>query len=100
VGQAVIHLLKLPLSESGDGLFNLGGEFSYRIIDMAERVAKRCEKILGFSPPIHRPNPPAGETFPSIDYRIDKLKATGFILQGSIDTEIDTTLLLCQKAFG
>jgi UDP-glucose 4-epimerase len=100
VGRAVIHLLSLPDEKCADGLFNLGGESALRIIDIAEKIAGRCERVLGFRPPIDRPNPPVGETFPSIDYRIDKLKATDFVLKGNIDDEIDATLKLCQTAFG
>ena len=34
-----------------------------------------------------------------LEYRIEKLKATGFILKSDFNTEIDNTLKFCQKSF-
>lgn len=100
VGRAVLHLLALPTQACGDGLFNLGGENPMRILDVAERVAGRCEEVLGFRPEVQRPDPSPGEKASPLDYRIDKLKATGFSLSSNIDEEIDATLRLCHQSFG
>ena len=35
----------------------------------------------------------------ALDYRIDKLKRTGFQLSGDFAAEIDATLKLCASAF-
>jgi hypothetical protein len=35
-----------------------------------------------------------------LNYRCDKLAATGFTLTSQIDREIDDTLKLCLQAFG
>lgn len=100
VARAVEHVLALDKRGCGDGLFNLGGESSTRIIDLAERIAKRCSIVLGFTPEICRPEPEINEAPCSLAYRMEKLKATGFNLQGSLDDEIDATLFLCQRTFG
>ncbi|MEN6566125.1 MAG: SDR family oxidoreductase [Veillonellales bacterium] len=92
---AVTHLLRLPSSECKDGLFNLGGECTLRIIELAELVASRCQKILGFNPPIVRSNVIMGENDLELIYKIDKLKSTGFNLLGDIVNEIDATLEFC-----
>ena len=99
VARAVHHLLDLPREACDNGLFNLGGENAMRIIDVAERIADRCEAVLGFRPEIQRPQPAPGETTPPLEYRMDKLKGTGFVLQSNIDAELDATLRLCQEAF-
>jgi len=100
VGRAVDHLLALPSEVCGDGLFNLGGESPLRIIDLTEQIAARCATVLGFVPTILRPEPrPEEESLP-LDFRIDKLKRTGFSLQGDFAREIDATLELCRDAFG
>ena len=99
VGRGVCHLLNLPRHRCGDGVFNLGGECPMSVIDMARQVADRCKAVLGFEPPIVRPEPAPGESVPSLHYSMDKLKQTGFALQGSIDMEIDATLKLCEKSF-
>ena len=100
VGRAVDHLIALPVEICGDGLFNLGGESPLRIIDLTEQIARRCANVLGFVPTILRPEPrPEEESLP-LDFRIDKLKRTGFSLQGDFAREIDATLELCRDAFG
>lgn len=99
VCRAVSHIMALQASQLDNGIFNLGGENSLRIIDVAELVVRRCNAVLGFVPPIERPEPKVGEKSELIDFKIDKLKATGFALRSNVNEEIDNTLLLCQKAF-
>lgn len=102
VSRAVAHFIELPVQACGNGLFNLGGEASMSVLAMAERISARCEAVLGFKPQIERPAPSSEEISGAgtLDYRIDKLKSTGFTLKGSIDAELDATLRLCNDAFG
>ena len=100
VGKAVVHFLQLQRPECWDGLFNLGGEYSVRIFDVAELVAARCMAVLGFLPFIQRPEPQGGVVREDFEYIIDKTKATGFALTGGINREIDSTLRFCEKTFG
>lgn len=100
VSRAVIHFLNLSISQCDNGIFNLGGENPLRIIELAEIIAKRCKEVLGFMSQIVRPEPKANEVSEHLDYRIDKLKATGFSLESNLDKEIDATLKLCKQAFG
>lgn len=100
VGRAMGHLLELPDQACGNGLFNLGGENSMLVIEIAKKIADRAEKVLGFKPEIQRPNPSPGELPGFLDFRIDKLKATEFSLLGNVNEEIDDTLRLCFRAFG
>jgi UDP-glucose 4-epimerase len=93
----VRHCLGLEKKACGDGLFNLGAGVSMSVLDMAGLIAERCEKVLGFRPPIQRPEPIAGECVLSLDYRVDKLLQTGFCPAGKMEDEIDTTLRLCQS---
>lgn len=97
--RAIEHCMTLKKNQIGDGLFNLGGEYSIPVIELAQQIAARCKNILGFSPPIKRPAHQKGEPFPSLEYRIDKLKATGFFLQNDLDVEIDATIQFCKKYF-
>ena len=99
VALAIKHFIELPLDKSGDGIFNLGGEAPYRIIDLAELIAVRCEAVLGYRPKIERLDPVPGESSPEFNYQIDKLKETGFCLNGNIENEIDATLEFCHKSF-
>jgi UDP-glucose 4-epimerase len=100
VCRAVEHLLTQPRERLGDGLFNLGGENPLRIIDMAKLIAGRCATVLGFCPEIERREAALDEEPHELQYRIDKLKATGFCLNGDIGAEIDATLRMCETVFG
>ena len=100
VSRAVSHFLGLPVDQCDNGLFNLGGEYSLRIIDMAELIAKRCYEVLGFKPEIIRPEPLPHESSDMLEYSIEKLKSTGFALNKNASAEIDATLLFCQNEFG
>jgi UDP-glucose 4-epimerase len=99
VAWAVNHLLQLDVSQLGDGLFNLGGGQAMSILEMTERIATRWQLLTGRDIAIVRP---AGDGIPSpaLNYRCDKLAATGFVLTGQVDREIDDTLQLCLRAFG
>ncbi len=99
VVRAIYHFIECPFDKSGDGIFNLGGEATYRVIELAELIADRCEAVLGYRPEIERPDSILGEGSPRLNYRIDKLKETGFSLNGNIKTEIDATLDFCHKKF-
>lgn len=98
--RAVAHILGLAPERCGDGLFNLGGEYAVSILDMATIIAGRCEATLGFRPPVERPKPAPGEAAEELQYRIDRIKDTGFSLTGNAEREIDATLRFCAAHFG
>jgi UDP-glucose 4-epimerase len=100
VSRALSHCLDLVPDAVGDGLFNVGGESPLRVIDLVCEIAGRCEAVLGFAPEIDCPEPIPGETTLTLDYRMDKFKATGFVLAGDRQAEIDATLRLCRDTFG
>lgn len=97
VVRAVEHVLRLSAESLGDGLFNLGGDDCVSIRLMADRVADRCEAILGYHPEIQHPDPFPGEQAQPLDYSSEKLKATGFTPERKIQQEIDDTLRFCQQ---
>ena len=99
VARAIKHFIELSIDKIDCGLFNLGGEAPYRIIDLAELIAVRCEAVLGYRPEIERPEPVPDESSPKLNYQIDKLKETGFYLNGDVVSEIDATLRFCQQKF-
>ncbi len=100
VEKAASHFLEVKTRMCRDGLFNLGGEHSIRIIDLARLIAKRCEVLLGFVPVIERLEPRGDEEFEALKYDMEKAKATGFSLTCDIKRAIDSTLLFCDEAFG
>jgi UDP-glucose 4-epimerase len=100
VARAVEHFLFLAPALCGDGLFNLGGESSFKIIEIAEIIAARCQTVLGYTPEIKRPQSLLNEVSADLDFSIEKLKSSGFSLSGDLNEEIDATLRLCKEAFG
>lgn len=99
VVRVVDHMLELPSTKVGSGLFNVGSGQSMRVIDMVELIQTRCTTLLNFTPEIIRPDPDKNEQNPDLDYRIDRLLKTDFILNGDISSEIDATLLMCNENF-
>jgi UDP-glucose 4-epimerase len=99
VARAVYHIIKLPDISINNGIFNLGGENPLTIYELALKIQKRCELIYGFSPSILTPKSINGEKSKPLNYSIEKLKSTGFLLEGNLDQEIDDTLRFCKKHF-
>lgn len=99
VARATGHMIQLDDEKIADGIFNLGGENSLSIIQLATKIQERCKLKFDFTPPIVRPEPQGGESFAPLKYSVEKLRATGFSLQGNLEKEIDDTLLFCQKYF-
>jgi UDP-glucose 4-epimerase len=97
--RAIDHIIECPFYKSGDGIFNLGGEATYRVVELAKLIAERCEAVLGYRPEIERPDSVFSEGSLELNYRVDKLKETGFSLKGNIKKEIDITLDFCHKKF-
>lgn len=99
VCRAVVHFMNISVAQCGNGIFNLGGENSLSILDMAQQIAVRCQAVFGFMPPISRPGVQGQQFFEHLDFTIKKLKSTGFILNGNLSKEIDDTLRFCKEYF-
>ena len=90
---AIAHLQRV--SEFGDGLFNLGGRWAPTVREMAARIATRCPGILGHEVTLEIPDARPGETSADLDYRMDKLIATGFQPGAQVDAELDASIAFC-----
>lgn len=99
VANSIVHIMNLSNEMAGDGVFNIGGGWAPTIYEMAMLIAERCEITLGFKPEIKRPKPLGDECSFKLDYSIEKLTCTGFILESNHESEIDATLNLCRDAF-
>ena len=99
VCRGIEHLLSLDGTRIGEAIFNLGGKETSSIRDMAEKIAGLCELRLGYRPSIQRPLPSPGESVEDLDYRIDRIMGTGFVLNGDVDGEISALLDRCHEWF-
>ena len=97
VAAAVDHFLYVIPDKWEDGLFNLGGDGSISIAEVANKIAKVYESKYGKSIPIEILGQDNGETHSPVHFNIDKLKKTGFHLTGNMEREIEQTLSLCEK---
>ena len=94
---AILHFLHIDKHRVGDGVFNLGGPRSMTVLEMAHVIAKRSRSVLHIDPPILRPLQADLESLVSLDYRIDKMLATGFSCENDINHEIDQLLKMCKN---
>lgn len=97
--RAITHFLELPAERLGDGLFNVGGNWSPTILEMSRRVAERVALAMDRRPEIVRKTDQSIETPDLLDYWIRKLTNTGFALSGNgtVDYEIDALIGFCIK---
>lgn len=97
VAKVVVHLSQCASARIGDGIFNVGGRWAPTVLEVAELIAERSARVVGFRPEIERPVPPPDAVSAPLDFCIDKLEATGFRLSGDAITEIDATLSKCME---
>lgn len=96
VGRAIHHFLALPGSAWQDGLFNLGGECSMSILQVAQRVSAEYLQRFGKEVPVTIGAAQEGQTSSPVQYSIDKLKGTGFSLTGNMSEEVAGTFEICR----
>jgi UDP-glucose 4-epimerase len=99
VNRAVVHLINLPKFKIDDGIFNLGGQNTMSVIEMAERIKIRSKIILGFDPIIYSQIDNNNEINWDLNYDCSKLSKTDFIWHNRIDEEIDSTIIMCKNIY-
>jgi UDP-glucose 4-epimerase len=97
--RAIEHLLRSPLQDLRGDVFNLGGEWSPTVWEMACLVQQRCTAVLGITPTLTRVAPQADEVTADLEYRLDALRGSGFHPEIDRIGEIDRLLEFCQAAF-
>jgi UDP-glucose 4-epimerase len=95
---AVCHFIFKIADKWGDGLYNLGWDCSMSILDVAQKISeiyfkKYNKKILEIAtcPSHNEINEPKQFT-----YSIEKLKKSGFSLNGYMEQEILNTMEVCE----
>jgi UDP-glucose 4-epimerase len=97
VGRAVQHFLDLGYDEWRDGLFNLGGDCSMSILDVATMVAAEFSQRYGTEIPITVGESSGVQNDSPVFFNVDKMKQTGFSLTGNMSEEVAGTLELCRE---
>ncbi len=99
VCRAADHLLRLSALRIGEGLFNVGGEWSPTVWEMANLIQQRCEVSGGERPELVRALPQPGEVPGKLDYRIDAMRKTGFKPGTDRILEMDGLIERCREWF-
>lgn len=99
IARAVYHFIFVIADRWGDGLYNLGGDLTISILEVAQKISEVYKKkykeeikeiitqVTSNDSVIPRP----------IKYSIAKIKQTGFCLKGNIIYEIKKTMSLCEE---
>lgn len=95
VCRAVNHLILLE--DTNDGVFNLGGNLTLSILEIAKLIAERAYVLFGFTPNIELPNNNVTNVSENLNYNSNKFFNTGFQLKSNINYEIDNTLKICKE---
>lgn len=94
--RAIQHLIKLPADHLGDGLFNVGGNWSPTVWEIASLIQERCQWVLGFQPELTRASPQKNDLVSELDYKTNRLRQTDFELCENTLEEIDKLLEFCK----
>ena len=97
--RALGHLLALPNQKLGNGLFNVGGAWSPTILEISG-IVRECATIkLHAEVQISSRLDKEGMDAPLLDFRIDKIRETGFEPSRNQKTEVNLLLDFCISAF-
>ena len=100
VVNVIEHFIDLTVQSDQENIFNVGGEFTISIGQMAEMISSRAQLLFGYKPRITIIDPKRRYDGENLKYSIEKLKSTGFQMQNLWHAEIDATLLFCKEHFG
>lgn len=100
VCRAIEHLIKLPLNRLSDGLFNIGGEWSPTILEIANILSKRIYLLTDKKINIKSQKLEQNSKLLALDFDIKKIKLTGFELINDRNNEFDDLIRFCHKNFG
>lgn len=99
VSAAVHHFLFVMPENWGDGLYNLGGNCSMSVLDVAQKISdvyriKYKKEIIEIKA---KPDESNSIIPKPVKYSIEKLVKTGFTLKGNMVFEIEKTMDLSQE---
>ncbi len=100
VVRGVAHALTLQPEKLP--LYNLGGNESIRIVDMAKKIQTLSKDSLGYQPDLVIPMATQSDKVrqQAFDYNSGKFLATGFKYTSSLEEELKRTLTFCKENFG
>ena len=99
IALAVYHFLFVVPENWEENTYNLGGDCSMSILEVAEKISKAYKlkykkNIAAIETKLDNNRSIISEP---IRYSIEKIKRTGFALRSNMDFEIETTMELCKE---
>jgi UDP-glucose 4-epimerase len=94
--RALAHLLELPAERAGNGLFNVGGNATMSVFELAQLIAARVQAVSGSAPPISvgAGSDAAGDSLR--EYSSARLAASGFAPRpAALAGELDRLISSC-----
>jgi UDP-glucose 4-epimerase len=98
VARAVHHFLSTVPDKWGDGLYNLGGNCSMSILDVAKKISKVYEKKYNKSILQIETGKNDNDSISSqpVKYSVEKIEQAGFALKDDMIAEIESTMHMCE----
>ena len=93
--RAIIHLSEVPINKLKSLIYNVGGNYSPTIIEMAQRIKSRFECLFKKDIEILTLNNSDDEVASDFNYCTRLLFKSGFKFIANVDAEIDDLLLFC-----
>ena len=101
VAAATAFFLNQTRQSTGNGLYNLSGNYTLTALEMTKLIKDRCVEILQKELPVLLPpsegNPPCA--FERLKLGNEKLKNLGFTPTLHVHEEIDNLLIFCKRYF-
>ncbi|MFT4802871.1 MAG: UDP-glucose 4-epimerase [Psychroserpens sp.] len=99
VCRAVHHLMELPVSKLGDGVFNLGGNHVVSVFEMANLIQQRFIEEFNMPVKLIRSDPDEKEQVAPLRYYSNRLAESGFVWEKNINKELDELIHFCLQHF-
>lgn len=80
-------------------IVNVGASVSMSVLEMAERIRRRCKLTLGFEPTLVIPEVRADAPAAGLNYSTERLQQFKVTLDPNPDAELDDLLQFCQLHF-
>ena len=83
VCRATEHLIQAQVADNNKNIYNVGGNWSPTVWELAILIKQRCKLVLGFDPILTRIDPNIDHKPKELNYRIDRLIQSSFTLKSN-----------------
>ena len=95
--RAITHIASVEKTSEQSSIYNIGSSKSLTLLQIAQKIAERCNILFGYTPKIFTSPIRIGEVIEELLYSNEKFLNTGFILKNNQDDEIDKLLIFCSE---